>query len=577
MSPARHPALRLSRARAAAGAILLTAAAAPGSGAHAQAVLGIGEDALVLPRGVFRLRAIGQQGRFDERFGGISTSGLVPNRREPILQDLNIESIGTTQFPNLLPVQTGLRGLTGISDYSLSLGRTTATGDVTINAGSLVAEVGITRRLSAGVALPYVSTRNRVNLQVNPNGEGNVGFNPGIAGGVAAARAQNTTLVGQLLGAARSVEQAVGLGAGGCAAATTIPQCQLVVGVRNFAGGVGAIYGADPIPTAGYAGATGSPFVPLGTSAAQQAIAARVQQLRTLLGPAGAGITAAAPFASPQNLQLADAQRILTEQAFGVVAAPVGTTNRSGLGDMEIAAKYSLVNTFGHTDPNARFNPSGIHLRSAVTGGFRVGTGLAEDPRNFLDVPTGTGANAVNLRSTTDVVLGRRLWSSLSLRYTVQLPDDQLVRITDQPERVLAPLYRQQTVRRDLGDFFELEATPRVVLTDWLLVAGQYYLRGKGEDRYTGTFVIPASVTGFADVPLNAATLNQETRAVEHRFGGGLSLSSLKPFTDGRFPVPLEVTYQFQQTVNGFGGGVPRLSLHQVQLRLYYARRRAGR
>jgi len=42
---------------------------------------------------------------------------------------------------------------------------------------------------------------------------------------------------------------------------------------------VGAIYGADAIPAAGYAGANGSPFVPLGTSAAQQAIAARIQQL----------------------------------------------------------------------------------------------------------------------------------------------------------------------------------------------------------------------------------------------------------------------------------------------------------
>jgi hypothetical protein len=174
------------------------------------------------------------------------------------------------------------------------------------------------------------------------------------------------------------------------------------------------------------------------------------------------------------------------------------------------------------------------------------------------------------------VLLGSRFWTSLALRYTVQLPDDQLVRVTDQPERVLAAQYRQQTVRRDLGDFFELEATPRVVLTDWVAVAGQYYLRDKREDRYTGTFVIPAAVTGFADLPLDARTLNQETRAVEHRVGGGLTLSSLKPFTAGRFPLPVELTYLFQQTVDGFGGGVPRLSLHQVQLRLYYARRRAG-
>jgi hypothetical protein len=572
MSPSRRPAFRLPLACAAAGAALLTAT--PGA-SGAQAVLGVGEDALVLPKGVFRLRAVGQQGRFDERFGSISTLGIAPNRREPVLQDLNIQSIGTVQFPNLAPVEAGLRGLTGITDYSLSLGRTTATGDVRINAGTLVLEAGLTKRLSAGVQIPFVSTRNNVNLRVNPNGEGNVGFNPGIAGGAAAARDQNTALVGQLLTAARAVEAQLGLTAGACATSTS-PQCQSVQGVRTFAGGIGAIYGANPIPTAGYAGATGSPFAPLTGSAAQTAIATRIQGIKTALGPAGALITTNAPFASPQNLQLADAQRILTEQAFGVVAAPVGTANRSGLGDIEFGAKYSLVNTFGHDDPNARLTPSGVNFRTAVAGAFRVGTGLAEDPRNFLDVPTGTGANAIGLRSSSDLLVGSRFWSSLALRYTVQLPDDQLVRITDVPERVLAAQYRQQFVRRNLGDFFELEATPRFVLTNWLAVAGQYYFRNKQRDNYAGQFTIPGTTTGFGDLTLDARTLNQETVAIEHRVGGGLSLSSVQPFTAGRFPVPAELTYTLQQAVSGYGGGVPRITLHQVQARLYYARRRAS-
>jgi hypothetical protein len=561
---------RLRAALTAVAPALLAAAAAPVASAplRAQAVLGIGDDALVLPRGVFRLRVIGQQGRFDERFGVNSATGRRPSERESILADLNIPSIGVLQFPNLAPVQAGLRSLTGITDYQLSLGTTTATGDVRINAGSLVTELGLTRRLSLGVVVPYVDTRNNVNLRVNPGGEGNVGFNPGVAGGVSAARAQNTALVTQLFTAARTLEGAVGLPAGGCAT-SALAQCQLVNGTRQFAGGVGGIYGADAAPALGFPGAAGSPFVPLGTSQAQQAIAARVAGLRQAYGPLGAGITAAAPFAAPTNLGFADAQRILTESAFGVSAQPVGTTARRSLGDIEVAAKYSLINTFGHADPNARLDPKGVNLRTAITGVARIGTGNAEDPRNFLDVPTGTGANAVGVRSATDVLLGRYFWTSLSLRYTAQLPDDQLVRVTDAPERVLAPAYRQQTVRRDLGDFFELEATPRVVLTDWLLVAGQYYFRDKAEDRFKGSFVIPASVTGFADIPLDARTLNQETRAVERRFGGGVSLSSVKAFARGRARLPGELTYTFQQTNNGFGGAVPRLTLHQVQIRLY--------
>lgn len=568
MPSSPYPAARRLRAPAAVAVAVgaLTAGAFAPAPLRAQAVLGIGDDALVLPRGVFRVRAIGQQGTFDERYGVNSATGRSPRERESFLADLNIPSIGTLQFPNLTPVQTGLRALTGNPNYNLSLGATTATGDVRINAGSLVAELGLTKRLSFGVVVPYVATRNRVDLRVNPEGQGNVGFNPGATDG--AARQQNTQLVAQLLGAARTVEAAVGLGAGACGG-SALPQCQLVNGARQFAGGVAGIYGANAIPAAGFPGAAGSPFVPLGTSAEQQALAARVAQLRAAFGAAGAGITTAAPFGAPTNLNLADAQRILTEQGFGVVAQPVGTTTQRAFGDVEVAAKYSLVNTFGHDDPNARLDPRGVNLRTALTGVFRLGTGLVDDATNFLDVPTGTGANALGLRSATDVLVGRRFWTTLALRYTAQLPDRQLVRIIDAPERVLAPVYRQQRIRRDLGDFFELEATPRVVLTDWLLVAGQYYFRDKQEDRYTGAFDIPAAVTGFSDLRIDARTLSQETLVNEHRVGGGVSLSSVKAFTRGRARLPAELTYTVQQTVNGFGGAVPRLTLHQVQLRLY--------
>jgi hypothetical protein len=564
-----------SRPAAGVGAAGLAAAAALAAGLgpalaptalRAQAVLGVGDDALVLPRGVFRLRGIAQQGTFNERYGTNSAFGGTPNQREPILADLNIPSIGTLQFPNLLRVEGGLRSLTANPDYSLSLGRLEGTGDVRINAGSLVAELGATRRLSVGVVVPFVDTRNTVNLRVNANGEGNVGFNPASIGQQVAARQQNTLLVGQLLDAARTVEAAVGLAAGGCGA-STLAQCQLVNGTRQFAGGVAAIYGADAV--AGLAASAGAPFVPLTGSVAQNAITARVAALRAAFGPAGAGITATAPFAAPGNLQLADAQRILTDPAFGVTAQPVGTVSRRSVGDMEVAAKYSLVNTFGHADPNARLAPSGVHLRTGAHRRVPRRHRPREEPRNFLDVPTGTGANAVGLRSNTDVLVGSRFWTTLTLRYTAQLPDDQVVRVVDRPERVLAPLYRQQKVRRDLGDFFELEATPRLVLTDWLAVAGQYYFRDKREDRYRGTFLIPDAVTGAGDIRLDARTLSQETLALEHRLGGGVSLSSVAAFARGRARLPAELTYTLQQTVNGFGGAVPRLTLHQVQLRVY--------
>lgn len=564
------PALRRSapsrssaaRTMVALGATLGATALALPAAARAQAVLGIGDDALVLPKGVVRVRTLGQSVRFDERFGGLSTSGLTPDRREALLTDLNIASIGTVQFPSLLGVEAGLRQLTQNPGYNLSLGRTTATGGARINAGTIVFEIGATRRLSFGVVVPLVETRNTVNLGVNANGEGNVGFNPAAVGiegfSSAAARTQLQQSVTAYQQAAAGLQAR--LPQLGCTAAPTAPQCvQLatLIGTTNaVVGGINQIY-------------AGSPFVPITGTPEYQRLVGTLAQLQGAYANAGIALpTFALPGAA--RIDLAGAQQVLTNPLFGVSAEQVGTTVRRGLGDVEVAAKYLLFDSFGgDRDPNARLTPSGVNVRAAITGLVRIGTGRAENPVNFVDVPTGTGAHGLGFRANTDLLLGRHFFSSFALRYLNQIADDQWVRVVDAPERVLAPVWRTQKARRDLGDIVELEATPRWVLNDWLLVAGQYTYRNKTTDRWTGTWQVPQATTGYANVSLDARTLEIETAQREHRVGGGLSLSSVKAFARGKAKVPAELTYLWQQTVDGAGGATPRLTLHQVQLRLY--------
>src|SRR4051812_12146435 len=94
-----------------------------GTPASAQRVLGVGDDALVLPAGVFRLRTIGQWTWFNERYG-MDTPGRPNGALEPLGVDFTLDTIGTRQFPNLASLQTGLQSLTGNPNWNATLGNT---------------------------------------------------------------------------------------------------------------------------------------------------------------------------------------------------------------------------------------------------------------------------------------------------------------------------------------------------------------------------------------------------------------------------------------------------------------------
>ncbi|MEO7823109.1 MAG: hypothetical protein ABIS15_05835, partial [Gemmatimonadaceae bacterium] len=261
------------------------------------------------------------------------------------------------------------------------------------------------------------------------------------------------------------------------------------------------------------------------------------------------------------------AQTILTDPRFGVEADPIRTTDRSHVGDIDVGGKFLLLDTFGNTTA-ARMEPHGLNFRASVGGVLRLPTGQAESPNNFIDIGGGQGQTDLEGRFFADVLVGSRFWQSFILRYNNQLGDDQFMRITDLPDRNLAPLYRLQRVKRNLGNIFEFETNPRIVLNNFFAVSGQYVYRSKSQDQYEGTFNIPAAVTGFSDITLDASTLNLETETKEHRLGGGISFSNLYDFEKKKASIPFEVTYLHWQTVKG-SGNVVKAFTDQVQIRLY--------
>ncbi len=543
--------------------------------ASAQRVLGVGDDALVLPRGVFRFRTLGQWTFFNERYG-MDTPGRENGALEPLGVDFTLDTIGVKQFRNLGRLETGLQALTGNPNWYATLGNTVVNLRDHVAAFPFVFEAGLSKRFSVGIQIPYVQTRASTFFNVNTSGtNGNLGFNPALA--VAAAATQNATMYTQFTTAASTLEGQLAACRANPGASPSCPALlanqvnadSLISKSRAFAGGTVGPVGGPYNPVGGVY--ITSPFVPIVGTDAQLAIEARVAAFRALyqqFGVTSIAATTTGPFASQSRLTVADAQRILTETGFGIAADPLKTVTRSHVGDIDIGGKFSVYDSFdGSTE--ARMSPQGLNFRTSVGGIFRIPSGQIESPNNFIDLGTGRGAKAIEGRWFSDVLVGSHFWESFILRYNRPFSDKQEMRILDLPNEELAPLYRRQEVNRKLGSTFEFETTPRVVVNNYLAVSGWYLYRHKQQDDYSGTFTIPAAITGFADITLNAATLNLETEQTEHRLGGGISFSNLYSFDQGKARIPFEVTYLHWQTVKGAGGNQPKFFTDQIQLRLY--------
>ena len=535
-------------------ALSLLAAWAPV--ASAQRVLGIGEDATVVPRGAVRISALGAWSAYNELYGP-------GGRLEALGAPLSTDSLGAAQLELLRPIQTSIRALAQLPGANISLGPARTDISARIARSAVTVDLGLTSRLMLTATLPYEHTITEAVLDVNPRdvstNPANVGINPArTAAGLAAA--QNRRVVDSVLRAAGQL--ATRLAA--CTTTPGDPVCAnrpqveaLVLASRAFATGVATTYGtgADTAP--------GSPLVPLTGSTLQSAIAARVASLNASFKtyiPTLAAWETPAPAQAPLSAGVASA---LLSETLGV--PPIGLVERSHIGDIEVGAKLLLLDTFGGAAA-ARSGARQRGFRFAVGGLARLGTGQIDRPNELVDVGTGDGQTDIEANGAIDFVFGRRLWGSVVGRYGVQMKDEQLLRIPNVARNPFAAEYREQTVSRDLGDYMELQATPRYVYNDYVSLSAQWTYRRKAEDTYTGTF----TVTDPLDDPvsLDASILGIGTKQSEQRVGGGIAFSTLRAYDRGRANVPVEIQLLHWQAVSG-SGYVPKRFNTQVQLRYY--------
>ncbi|HUF31446.1 MAG TPA: hypothetical protein VMM77_12410 [Gemmatimonadaceae bacterium] len=521
--------------------------------ADAQAVMGIGEQALGPPRGVFRVTLAPSFETFDTRF-------LPDGETERLGARLTTDALGALHFPSLGPAEAAVRALVPGGSFDASIGSSSLLASTSVNTLRVGAELGLTHRLSLMASLPIVRTRSEVRLEVNGTQGGTVGVNPASLD-PDLAQSNQITLDEQdfaLRTLADLVTHCTSAGASDARCPTVQANLaalqSLVTDATAAAMASAALYGPN------------APFAPFTQSATELAIAARLDavavafdswsSLNLPLFPGAVFAGADVPVGSR------DAQRLATDPAFGIGIDSLVTRSKYGLGDVELGLRLLLIDTPGR---ERRLSPGGVGLRVALVAGARIGTGEPPDANRPFDPGTGDGQHDLIGGAHVDLLLGNRLWATVTGRYVQQLEDQLPMRVWPRTA-ALAPLGSLFEVERKLGDVIEFEVAPRFTFGRYLSVGARYAYRDKQEDthHYASEVVLPPDAAFQS-----ASVLDTGTAFTEQELGVGFTYSTVSAAAGGLTRLPLEISYQHVESLSAEGGYVPKRSRDEIRLRIY--------
>ena len=494
--------------------------------------------------------------RYDTRYGenGI-TRGLG--------DELSTDSLGPRQFPKLAPVEAALQTLTNDPAQRLTFGRLDTRSDARIVTTPIAIEYGITRRLSFGVVVPIVQTRRSVQVRVNEHTKsdtvrrGNAGLIPDARRADAAAN--NAALVDALTKVSANLSALLAR----CQTSPAADECTPIRGqeaaaaaaaqrASAFAAGVRTAYGVTE-ETAVVAPLAGSQ------------LAVRIEAERTALAAQLAafapGTTLGTLFNAPTEFSYADLQGRntvpgLLQSGYGGGLDSIRTTERVGIGDVELRAAFVLIDRM---QPDS-LAPRGLHYRLGLGGSYRFGTSLADSARSLMDISTGEGPGA-ELRSALDVVSGR-LGATIAGRYSTSFARSVDAALIGFPEGGF-PYPSFGAVSRKGGNVLGIDLLPRLYVSEWLAFEGEYGFEHTGLPTYT----MASGEECSACAPL-AASILPAARTVQ-RAGAGIRYSTVDSYLRGRARYPIEVSYRHLETITG-DATAPKLFRDQIQLRLYY-------
>ena len=239
------------------------------------------------------------------------------------------------------------------------------------------------------------------------------------------------------------------------------------------------------------------------------------------LGPANFPFAPAGGGVAPMDT--AGVQRILTDPAFGFGYKPIESTTTSGFGDPTVGALWRIYKS---------------SIDSVVLGlGVHFGIAKEDDPDNLADVAPDDGSNDLEARLDYFRRLGDVWDLRLMGRYQEQL-SDHVERRVPAPGELLPTAASKERLKRDLGDFREFDIELGRTWGDWR-GSVTWHRYEKEADSYT------------SDKGTNTGALSENTKVRADQWRIGLSWSGIKSWQAGKFPLPLIVKLEFQDTYDG--------------------------
>lgn len=548
--PARHARLALAVAA-------VTGLATAPTRAGAQVAVSHTEDAAPIPAGVLRFRVVNAWTRYDERFTASGTA--------PLGDDFSTDSLGARQLPRLLPVEGAMQGLANDSRTRLSFGRLDMRSGARIVTTPIALEYGVTRWLSVGVMVPVVQTRRNVNVRVNPFSL--LGPNAGVV-----QASQRSAAASANLAVAIAFQQAAdSLGAliSRCSANPAGANCANVTANASDAAAARqqAANFATLVRQLGVSAATALVAPRAGGTFAVESDSERVRLNRRLQQYLGASYGAnSSIFFTNSSFTYVDLQGSagapgLLQDSLGGGLDSLHTTERIGLGDIEVGAQLQLFDQFQRDGI-----PHGLQTRLSVGGSLRFATSRRDSATNLLDIPTGDGAG-FELRSAFDAIVGRA-GGTVAARFVRSFARDVTGALFTPELPFPYPVFGPMT--RRAGDVVAIDVTPRYLISESLAINGYYGMERMGAATYESSLTSPCinCQPSSVAVPLPDPSTASETRT-SHRAGLGLRFSTVDAWLRGGAAYPVEVSLTHLETVSGTPG-TPKLSRDQIQVRLFY-------
>ena len=445
------------------------------------------------------------------------------------------DTLGSRFIPVVAQLEQNVRVASGIAGFVASLGQALLSVRQERRTYPITAELGVTNRLSVSVMVPIVRVATRSSLQLSSKGA-NLGLNP-LALNAAGARGTDSAFFAQFDAALAQLDQQIQSGQYGCGANPACPAKDSLAYWRTV---------RDALKTSVYGvGQTGSPFLPLDTSAAGTALdtaVARIQRgLTTTFGVAGFDTMFAL---ASDTLGVPSLEQVIINPAasgFGYVGLPFRSSWRYGLGDVELAAKYRVF--------------TGRRYAAALQAVVRLPTAGRDSADDLLRQSLGDHQLDLEGRLTQELTLGP-LWLNVAVHAGLQRPGTRIRRVAPLAA-FLVPASATANLRWDPGDYVGIDAAPLLRLSREFAAGFTAGYFTKARDHYAfqsaQDSIAVATNTGFATA---ASVLDEGTSERWLRLGFAVTYHA--PRLEGGFSI--------EQTVSG-AGLVPGATLYRIVFR----------